>query len=646
VPFYGNPINDLSQYVVSRGRNEATADVLYDELTSAARLVGRSASSIPGGTNYTVKEALEKFGLDVSDRAIDPATNLPRPSAAEQAFIERLGRQGQLVDARDLQNMSLPKREIDEMARRIMSSRAPQEARPLLGAIDRFTQRFKQLALLWPARYTRDAYSGSFAAATQDAFSPVDAFRGQRIGSGVYDSIPKALRNTPEYQALNTPGRINSFRSAMDRIGHPLANGSDEEILNEMVIRKFLKESGGMGLTSASVLDDLGRGSSSLQMRETAPGMAGKTSRGLLDLMKSRPVPWNLYSTTPNTNWLLEAGNRAAKTTDDANRIGTYLNRVRKGDAPEQAKAVSDLTQVVYAPSAYTSFERDVLKRIFPFYSYTKGITPLIAKELLERPQGLTGKSIRAVNRASEPTPDRHVPEYLRQSAAVPLEGVPLLGINTPGISRFLTNIDLPHEGVLNLLTPGLGNTLSGKVGDAIMKTGQNILGQSNPLIKGGLEYLLNRQFFTGRQLSDLYSMLEHDFGPIGRPAEQVLSNAPGGSRVLGTIRQLRDDRISMPERLAKFGVNALLGVKIQDVDQERTARLAARTTLNQLLDQAQGIHTYENLFIKPEDLMKLSEQEQRQYLLYRTLQAEAARKSRERKKRLEMDDPIGMLVG
>jgi len=181
------------------------------------------------------------------------------------------------------------------------------------------------------------------------------------------------------------------------------------------------------------------------------------------------------------------------------------------------------------------------------------------------------------------------------------------------------------------------------------MKTGSNILGQSNPLLKGPLESVLNRQFYSGRQLSDLYSMLEHDLGslnpylgPYGRMAEQVAVNLPGGSRVLGLARQLRDERISPSERAAKLLFNTLTGMKFQDVDQDKTLRLAARTTLNQLLDAAPGVSTYENLFIKPEDLAQLSDQEQRQYLLYRVLQSEAAKRAREKKKQAE--DPLAVL--
>jgi hypothetical protein len=139
--------------------------------------------------------------------------------------------------------------------------------------------------------------------------------------------------------------------------------------------------------------------------------------------------------------------------------------------------------------------------------------------------------------------------------------------------------------------------------------------------------------------------MLEHDFGPIGRPMEQLISNAvPGGSRGLGLIRQARDQRISPSERAAKMLFNTLTGMKLQDVDQDRTVRLAARSALNELLQQAEGVGTYENLFIKPEALAQLSPQEQRQYLLYRVLQSRASREAREKKKQAQLQDPMQML--
>ncbi len=618
LPRFGNALNDLSGYVRHRARREATADVLLDELRGNALM--QAADSVPGGAAYTPLEALQELGFATRAEGDAVPTGI-------QALASRMGVSPEFL----LGEVSFPRDVIDRLSTKIVTARAPREAKGLFKAFDNYTQSFKTLALLWPARYVRDMYSGAFAGATQGGFNLSDAVAGVRARGGDYAPLARRLERAPGYQVDDL---------------FPTGAAPSAEDLAEARIRKFLKDAGAQGLTSASVVDDIGRQASNLTYRETFPGASGPILSGMGEAIRRQPIPYNIFSlrtSEGNPNWLLELGDRAAEGSDAFNRIGTYLTRVRKGDAPEAAKAVADLTQINYRPEAFTSFERDILKRIVPFYSYQKGIAPLVAQELLYNPSGITGQSIRAINRASEPSEDRFTPEYLRQSAAIPIDSsVPLLGVNTPGITRVLTNLDLPHEGLINLLTPGIGNTFTGRAIDAITKTGQNLLGQTNPLIKAPLEVATNRQFYSGRQLSDLYSLAEQMNLPGGRLLDQVAFNLPGGSRVAGTVRQAMDSRISPQERAAKFLFNMLTGLKLQDVDQERTVRLAARTTLNQLLDQAKGMSSYENLFIKPEDLVKLSPQEQRQYLLYRVLQSEAAKKARERKK--VQNDPLSIL--
>lgn len=624
IPRYGNALNDFVSYARNRARNESTADLLLREMAAPENVIRQASDMVPGGAVYNPLEALQELGF--AARAEGDA--IP---AGVRALAERMG----IPPDELITNRAFGQEFINRLSTKITKARAPAEAGPLLAAFDWYTQAFKQLALLWPARYTRDAYSGAFAGATKGAFNPLDWLAGLRAGGGNYAPLARRLRNAPGYQAgdLFPPG----------------ASPTAEE-LAEAQVRKFLKSGGGQGLTSSSVVDDLGRQASNLTYRETFPGAAGGIFAGLRERIRQNPIPWDLFrnrTAEGNTNWLLDLGDRMARATDSGNRIGAYLTRIRRGDSPQFAKSIADLTQVDYSPQAFTSFERDFLKRLFPFYSYTKGITPLVADELINNPAGLMGQSIRVVNRGSEPGPDRHVPEYLRQSAAIPLdEGIPLVsklfGVSTPGITRFLTNIDLPHESLLNLFTPGVSNTAAGAIGDSLMKSGSNILGQANPLLKGPLEWILNRQFYSGRQLSDLYSVLEQSLGPTGRGLEQVLVNTPGGSRLIGAYRQAIDQRISPQERAAKFFFNALTGLKLQDVDQEKTVRLAARSTLNQLLDQAKGMSSYENLFIKPEDLARLSPEEQRQYLLYRVLQSEASRTSREKRRRSDAMSVFG----
>ena len=604
--FGQNAFNEMAGYVMGRGRSQSDAQSLWSLLKDKADRQG--AEAITGGVNYTAYDTLKKLGLT--------------GESATDVLTKQLG-----VDSLD--DISFNKKFVDDWSRVIERGKAPPEISPILEKIDDFTKSFKTLALLWPSRYTRDLYSGMIAAAAKGAWNPFDWWRGKKIRQGNYLSLPNLLRSLPDYAGLDDEG----------------------------IVRKFLADAGKQGLGTSTVADELTQGIGGAAVQELYPGMA--RPRDVSDIMERakqaklirgwNPLnsdwsPFAVRGSGGNRNPLLEAGDRLAETTDAANRYGTYLNQIRKGAAPEEAARIADLTQVNYRNS--TNIERDVLKRAVPFYSYSRGILPLIADQLIDQPQGLLGKSTRAINRASEPSEESFTPEYLRQSAAIPVpSSFPLVGLdpNSP-LTRFLANIDLPWESVINLFTPGTGNTLFDKIGNSARKTALNLLGQTNPLIKGPLELATNRQFYSGRQLSDLYSMLEQPLGSPGRVAEQVISNLPGGSRVLGTVRQAMDQRLTPQERAAKIFLKALTGLALHDVDRDRTKRLAARDMLNQLLETTPGVRTFENIDIPPDVLAKMPEDQKRMFLLYRIIQSESAKRARDRKKQEMALDPMQVL--
>lgn len=642
---YGNSINDIVGYAVSMGRRNATADVLLNTLARDAEPL--AADVVPGGAAYTARDALQALG------GFDATPGASGYSNAELRLAERMD----LMSPDELANYSWPKSRIEMFNTRLYGARAPREAEGLVGALDKITDVFKTLALSTTSRHPRDAYSGLFASATQGGGNVFDFLLGTQVGGGNYRNVPARIRDTPAYRAVReeaiaNPSILTQIRNVRRADGtRPWANATDDEVIDELVLREFLADSGGLGLTQQTVGDELGRQAQNLTYQELYPGGSGGIFRGVFNKPMASLRTWNPFQTRGrsgrNPNVLLDLSDRVAEATDAGNRIGTYINRIAKGDSPLAAKRTADLTQILYGNDNFTQFERDVMTRVFPFYRFTRGITPLVFQELTENPAGLMGQSIRTVNRLGEPTPDRHVPEHMRASAAIaidpdtPLLGS-LLGVTSPGVTRFLTNVDLPQEGLLNLFTPGVGNSYVDQASDALSKFGRNLLGQTNPLIKGPIEMATGQQFYTGRQLNDLYSVLQDMGLPFGRTIEQVVANAPGGSRLLNAIRTYRDTRISPQEKAAKFLFNSLTGAKFQDVDQDRTVRLAARTMLNDLLDAAPGVSTFENLYVKPEDLVKLSPEQQQQYLLYRALQSEAARRNRERK--AAADDPLSLL--
>jgi hypothetical protein len=65
---------------------------------------------------------------------------------------------------------------------------------------------------------------------------------------------------------------------------------------------------------------------------------------------------------------------------------------------------------------------------------------------------------------------------------------------------------------------------------------------------------------------------------------------------------------------------------------------------LNDLLSTTPGVRTYENITV-PEDVLRTMPAEQRQmYLLYKVIQAEAAKRARDKKKAQLSMDPLQML--
>jgi stalled ribosome rescue protein Dom34 len=65
---------------------------------------------------------------------------------------------------------------------------------------------------------------------------------------------------------------------------------------------------------------------------------------------------------------------------------------------------------------------------------------------------------------------------------------------------------------------------------------------------------------------------------------------------------------------------------------------------LNQLLETTPGVRTYENITV-PEDVIRtMPEDQRRMYLLYKIIQADAAKRARERKKQEAALDPLQVL--
>ena len=249
------------------------------------------------------------------------------------------------------------------------------------------------------------------------------------------------------------------------------------------------------------------------------------------------------------------------------NRVPMYLFMRGKGYAPDQAKQMVDLVQFDY--SDLTGFEKDWIRNLIPFYSFSKKQAQFMARDLVDNPGGVNATLLKVAARRQDPTPD--TPDYVAASIGIPV------GEQPDGSMRYVNSFGLPIEDTARLFSNPLADVAS----------------RLNPLIKGPLELATGRSFFqSGRDLRDME-------GPIGRTAvnvtnflgitdrkesfpvpgiiEQVAANTPA-SKALNTVRTLTDERKEWWNRLDQF----FTGVKATDVSPGTRA-----ATLQQRVDDA-----------------------------------------------------------
>lgn len=257
------------------------------------------------------------------------------------------------------------------------------------------------------------------------------------------------------------------------------------------------------------------------------------------------------------------AGEELGHYVEGLNRIGPYINLLKKGVDPDEAAKRVGAAQIMYSNRNYTTFEKDVMQRMFPFYKFTKGITPQITRQLLERPGGRLGTVVKA--QAKMQQQGEIAPDYVRETASLPAESIPFLGdmlrSKEPGVDTYLTGFGMMHEDPFSF---GLSR-----------QGGLEVLSRMNPLVKGTLEGLTGQSFFQkgpdgGRKLEDMDPLMgriaanilgQEDAYQVGFIPEQIMANSPA-ARGLSVVRQLTDKRKTPLNK----ALNLLTGARLTDI--------------------------------------------------------------------------------
>ncbi len=447
--------------------------------------------------------------------------------------------------------------------------------------------------------------------------SPWPAFQARNLGSGDFNNmVSGAYANPSDWAGSHYEAdqllRGKNPAGIEQRYAHLLGEGLTPEQAGDELRSLFF--AGDLASPASSMPFDDAASSSLRVAGETNPVTfwgGFKSNPAFTSRQAASPFGIRGVGTTGDTNILARGANQAGAYVEGQNRVSPFLAFLRQGvDPQEAARRVKD-SQVDYSRS--TDFERK-LGLAFPFYKFTRGQVPFVADQLSSRPSGALAQVVRGQARIQDD--NEFVPESVSQTTAIPLP----FG-QDPGNLRYLTGLGLGYEDPLSLLQPGAGPY------DAVQNTLGELAGRLNPLLKAPIEIAAGKQFFSGRDLKDLDSGVGRIISNVGLTEEppevpilldQALANSPV-ARLLSTIRQATDQRkwdYSLPMNLAT-------GIKITDVPEEKSANVAMRNAIEELLRGNDGVYsTRPNLFVSPEDFLQMDPLKQAYYLKYRDLNA------------------------
>ena len=160
---------------------------------------------------------------------------------------------------------------------------------------------------------------------------------------------------------------------------------------------------------------------------------------------------------------LIQTNFKLAERADEVQRLAMFKALTKKGLKPEQA--IQRVREVLFDYGKLTGFEKDVMKRIFPFYTFMKENLQFQFKNILQN-SGRYKNLFRSYKHYLEEVADldeKEIPDYMTGNMWLPLpftfnkddkEAISMLKLNLPA-SDFLEFVEAPlKKGVSSIAIP------------------------------------------------------------------------------------------------------------------------------------------------------------------------------------------------
>ncbi len=289
---------------------------------------------------------------------------------------------------------------------------------------------------------------------------------------------------------------------------------------------------------------------------------------GRRGILRSGKLDPNTLLTKPevDTSAIYSLGHKAGSEVEFMNRVSGYLTARKKGMSPTEAAAAVGRAQIDY--SLLTEFEKKVMRRIIPFYSFTRGMLPTILEDFVTKPGGARALLAKATHTLQNQDQEYQyaTPEWIRSGNYVPMGR----GIQNVMAQLGQTDAKIGHPGYMKIEVPmsDLNELLprGGTASDYV----DMLLNRASPMFKAGYETITGKEVKSGRPLWS-----------VSRGQQGIIP---------GTGRSYRDVFIGKDGELKDYYLPRALGFTMQDVDSAQQRNTVWRELLKPELEARQEV--------------------------------------------------------
>lgn len=599
--FSEHPVNAQARAIVNQATARASARHIQESIGEAAMFVGDNPNAIPGTGNKPLQRAIFEIAQGTGLQAVQNGK-----VAGDQVLEnvrQMIARKNNLpLDQVNLAQWTLPEKVITRLTAASSQFKQPAAVEQFADWIGKYLNLQKAYLLSYPSRHSRDIYSNALQL-WMLIRNPSDVMYGAKVAyhalAGETDKAVDLLRELPGYNRANAAEIQAKFVDDVAGTG----------------ILQSLSSSDLMTSNQSSNLGQLNPFASKIRpsdfVQEFKPQQGRTWANALSDQFMHNQIRIPvLQKATPTAtkSAMLNASQKINDYSDSLARLGGMVGLMRQGvDAHEAARRVTDAL-VDY--SSLTVFERRYLKAIWTWYSYLGRSGKFAVRELYENPGGPYAQIIKAFNRLQDSDEETYIPEALRQQFAVrvPDSVLNAVGIPTDGkTTTFLKDFDVAAHDTLSLASINP----QASVQRNLQRTSYNLLSQANPAIQKAVSLATGQDLFSRRPLEQSNNSIDRVYKALSGaktnmpPYLRLGIEMIPGPRVSGIAGALADTSVPMSQRIPKAAVNALLGVKVQQVGEQYKYGDARRMIAEQM---PQYMKDYTENYV-PKELMPYLDQ-------------------------------------